>query len=457
MSRQTESHKPRVIVATDIGNEPDDSESMVRLLVYANEFDIEGIIACTSTWLRNEVHLELIRERILAYQKVLPNLQIHARGYPDAHGLLERSLAGVPLYGMQGTGRGMDTAASQLIIDAVDRPDPRPVWVLLWGGAADLAQALWRVRRERSAKEVAQFVAKLRVYASSDQDDAGLWIRITFPRLFYIVSIHAFGCYGRATFPGISSLRARGADPSMVTREWLAGNIQNKGPLGAVYPSPAYIMEGDSSTILYLIPNGLGSPEHPNWGSWGGRYGFVAPDYGLWTDIDDTVEGYDSVPVTDNKATIWRWRTAFQNDFLARMIWSVTPVYEQANHNPELVLNGIGGKAPIRLSATAGEAVKLSARGSSDPDGNRLAYRWWQYREATRNLNPPVLEIAGAASEEAIIVAPQATQPAPNVAVPDQCEYHVILEATDDGSPPLKSYRRAVITVPTADAAREAR
>jgi hypothetical protein len=451
MRKHKGTQKPRIIVITDIGNEPDDSESIVRLLVYANEFDIEGIIACTSTWQRSEVHLELVRERISAYQKVVSNLRVHAPGYPSARRLFERSVEGIPLYGMQGTGRGMDTAASQLIIDAVDSPDPRPVWLLLWGGASDLAQALWRIRRERSAKEVAQFVSKLRVYASSDQDDAGPCIRATFPGLFYIVSVHAFGCYGRATFTGISSRRAPGADPAMVSREWLAENIQNKGPLGAVYPTPEYIMEGDSSSILYLVPNGLGSSEHPDWGSWGGRFGSIAPSLGLWADTEDTVEGCDGRSITDNKATIWRWRTAFQNDFLARMIWSVTPAYDQANHNPELVLNDVPGKSPVELRASAGEPIKLSARGSSDPDGNRLSYRWWQYREPTQNLNPPILEISGADTEEATVVAPQATRPAPNVAVPERCEYHVILEVTDDGSPPLKSYRRAVVVVPTSN------
>jgi len=448
VSGKQKNQKHRVIVVTDIGNEPDDSESMVRLLVYSNEFDIEGIIACTSTWLRNEVRLDLIQEPILAYQKVLPNLRLHAQGYPSAHHLLERSVEGITRYGMQGVGRGMDTEASQLIIEAVDRPDPRPVWVLLWGGAADLAQALWRVRRERSAKEVAQFVSKLRIYASSDQDDAAPWIRANFPRLFYITSVHAFGCYGRATFTGISTLRARGADPTMVTREWLAENIQNKGALGAVYPTPAYIMEGDSSSILFLIPNGLGSPEHPNWGCWGGRFGRVSTDYGLWTDTEDTVEGVEEIRVTDNKATIWRWRTAFQNDFLARMNWSVTSDFRQANHNPEIVLDGIAGTAPLKLHASPNEPIKLSARGSSDPDGHRLSYRWWQYLEATRNLNPQALQISGADSEDAVVIAPAAVKPAPNLDIPDWCEYHVILEVTDDGTPPLKSYRRAVITVP---------
>ena len=33
--------KPRVFVLTDISNEPDDEESLVRFLVYANEYDVK--------------------------------------------------------------------------------------------------------------------------------------------------------------------------------------------------------------------------------------------------------------------------------------------------------------------------------------------------------------------------------------------------------------------------------
>ena len=448
MPKQT---RLRIIVLTDIGNEPDDSESMVRFLLYSNEFDVEGLIASTSTWLRNKVHAELITERVHAYGRVLSNLRVHAAGYPDATYLLDRIKEGRAAYGMSGVGRGRDTDASRLIIEAVDRPDPRPVWVLLWGGATDLAQALWTVRKSRPPKEVAIFVSKLRVYASSDQDDAGPWLRATFPKMFWIASIHAFGCYGRATYIGISSRRAPGADNTMVSREWLAANIQNKGPLGAVYPTPEYIMEGDSASFLYLIPNGLGSPENPNWGSWGGRYGSVGTALGLWTDTEDTVRAIDGSIITDNKATIWRWRTVFQNDFLARMIWSVTPTYIGANHNPELVLNGVPGRAPVEIIARAGEVVKLSAAGSSDPDGNKITYRWWQYLEVTSVLNPQQVSIAGAETSEVEVIAPQAVKPAPNVDIPKQNVFHIILEAKDDGTPPLTSYRRAVITVPTAD------
>ena len=218
-----------------------------------------------------------------------------------------------------------------------------------------------------------------------------------------------------------------------------------------MYPTPEYIMEGDSTSFLYLIPNGLGSPENPNWGSWGGRYGSVGPALGLWTDTEDTVRAIDGSIITDNKATIWRWRTVFQNDFLARMIWSVTPTYVGANHNPELVLNGVPGRAPVEIIARAGEVVKLSAAGSSDPDGNKITYRWWQYREATSVLNPQQVSIAGAETSDVEVIAPQAVKPAPNVDIPKQNVFHIILEAKDDGTPPLTSYRRAVITVPTTD------
>src|ERR1035438_421861 len=41
---------PRVMVISDIGNEPDDQMSLVRLLLYSKEMEIEGLIASTSTW-----------------------------------------------------------------------------------------------------------------------------------------------------------------------------------------------------------------------------------------------------------------------------------------------------------------------------------------------------------------------------------------------------------------------
>lgn len=196
------SETPRVLVLTDIGNEPDDAQSMVRFLVSANEFDVEGLVATTSTHLKDRVNPQMIVERVEAYGKVRDNLMTHADGYPTEEYLRERIKQGRPEYGMGGVGEGKDSEGSDWIIEVVDRDDPRPVWVTVWGGANTLAQALWKIEQTRSPEELGRFVSKLRVYTISDQDDAGPWLRETFPDLFYIVS--PGGNYAKATWAGIS-------------------------------------------------------------------------------------------------------------------------------------------------------------------------------------------------------------------------------------------------------------
>lgn len=438
--------KPRLIVITDIGAEPDDLESMVRLLVYANELDIEGLLASTSAHLRDRTYPQLIEARVRAYGEVLPNLKVHAKGWPEAATLQSRIRAHSPLYGMAGVGDGKDSEASRLIVEAVDKADARPVWVSIWGGAAPLAQALWHVRATRSAAEVDRFVGKLRVYSISDQDDAGPWARAMFPKLFWIASIHGPTQYELAAWTGISA-DIPGADPSLVSRQWLNDNIRSKGPLGATYPRPMFIMEGDSPSFLYLIPNGLGSPEHPNWGSWGGRYERLSPAFGLWADAQDTATGIDGKPVKNNKATVWRWRQAFQNDFAARMNWSITPRFADANHPPELRLNGQAGHAPVQISVCPGQPLRLTATGSRDPDGQPLTYRWWRYGEVSGALWSPDLKLSAASGETTTVTVPVWTQPADMLQTVQT--FHVILEATDTGDPALTRYRRVVISVPT--------
>ena len=87
--------KPRVVVLTDVSNEPDDEESLVRLLVYANEFDLEGLIATTSTHLRKGPREDLLRRDIDAYENVRPNLGKHASGYPTADQLRAVTMTGI--------------------------------------------------------------------------------------------------------------------------------------------------------------------------------------------------------------------------------------------------------------------------------------------------------------------------------------------------------------------------
>jgi hypothetical protein len=206
-------------------------------------------------------------------------------------------------------------------------------------------------------------------------------------------------------------------------------------------------MEGDTPSFLHLIDNGLGNPEHPDWGGWGGRYElytprtrkwFIEPETRpFWTDAEDEVLGVDGKWHQSNKATIWRWRSAYQNDFAARMDWTIKP-YAGANHPPVPRL-----KHPNRLTVKTGERVTLSAEGSSDPDGNALSYEWIHYGEpgtlaiSTGRTGAP-LKIDGAATIAASFIAPGVSKPE---------TLHIVLAVTDRGTPPLTRYQRVIVTI----------
>lgn len=441
--------KRRVLVLTDIENEPDDTESMVRFLVYSNQWDIEGIVATTSVHQRERVAPESIRKIVNAYDKVRSNLLLHEKGFPETSYLLSIIKSGLPKFGMEAIGEGKDSEGSEWIIRQADKADPRPLWIPVWGGANCLAQALWKVKMTRTPDEVAKFVSKLRVYTISDQDDTGPWIRKNFPQLFYIASpgFHANGAYHYSTWTGISGDkfhgRFSGGNFSIVDNPWLEQHIRkNHGPLGEEYPAVKFLMEGDTPTFLYLMENGLSDPEHPNWGNWGGRYELYTPrtqkwfyepeTRPMWADAVDEVLGADSVYHTGNQATIWRWREAYQYDFAARMDWCVKP-YKEANHPPVAKL----GHANL-LKAKSGEKVQLSAQGSTDPDGNGLRYDWMYYAEPGTYGNKNGIQLADRKKAETSFVAPKVTQPE---------TIHIVLAVTDNGTPALTRYQRVIVTV----------
>lgn len=449
--------KHRVIILTDIEADPDDTQSLVRLFLYANEIDIKGIVATTSVWHKNSVEPESIVKVINAYSEVQPNLVNHQSGYPSGKALLQLVKSGLPLYGMKGVGDGHDSQGSDLIIAELEKNDKRPLWISTWGGVNTLAQALYKIRKTKPAHEAKALIAKIRVYTISDQDDSGIWIRNNFPNLFYIVS--PGDDYGSATWTGINSV-IDGIDNSTISNKWFATNIQQgHGPLGARYPDVAWGVEGDTPAFLSLIPNGLNHAEKPNWGGWGGRYELYIPDFSktkeggsdviiapetraIWTNATDTFTPYvageygrATIPGKRSfegyKETLWRWRDDLQNDFAARMDWT-TQSYQQANHAPIAVL-----KSSDRMTVKSGQSLALDASDSYDPDGDNLSFIWFDYPEA--GTYKKTVSTGAANNAHAIyITAPEVTETK---------TVHIILKVSDKGTPVLSSYKRIVITV----------
>jgi len=449
--------KHRVIILTDIEADPDDTQSLVRLLLYSSEIDVKGLIATTSCWHKTMVNPESIKKIVQAYEKVQPNLIKHNADFPKAEVFYSLIKQGLPEYGMIGVGNNKDSEGSDWIIKELEKNDERPLWISVWGGANTLAQALNKITNTKTEKEAKRLIAKLRVYAISDQDDSGIWIRNNFPGLFYIVS--PGDDYGSATWNAINR-SVNGVNNEKISNSWLAQNIQQgHGSLGAAYPDVAWGMEGDTPSFLSLILNGLNNAEHPEWGGWGGRYEFYKPDFStqkkggsgvpfesetrkIWTNAVDSYSPYisnvygravkmDTVTFKDNLVSLWRWRDDFQNDFAARMDWC-TKVFNEANHAPVIVLN-----QPEQITVKSEQGFGLDAFDTYDPDGDSFSFLWFNYPEAGTYKN--LIKIEGTEnSHGAYIIAPK---------VDNEVTAHFILIVIDKGEPNLSSYKRVIVTI----------
>ncbi|MEQ8336168.1 MAG: DUF1593 domain-containing protein [Cyclobacteriaceae bacterium] len=419
--------KPRVINTTDLGADPDDIQSMVRQLVCANEFDLEGLIVATGCWKKTQSNTEMLDEIVNAYEKAYPNLKVHAKGFPTPDYLKSISLMGQTGYGMADVGTGKDSPGSELIIASVDKDDPRPVWVMGWGGMNNAAQAIWKVRESRSEQELDEFLGKLRLFDILGQDDAGAWIAKNFPDVFYI---RATGVYGW--------------QPPK-NGDYQRNDIQSHGPLGAIYPDTKWATEGDTPAFMHVYPNGLNDPDKIDQGGWGGRFSFIKKEgirsmsgvrkikeeaeliYDPYYMYGNTDEGSDAIK---------RWSKGYNNDFAARMDWSITKKYKDANHHPIAILNGNNTRKVMETTANPNSTITLSAEGSKDPDGDKLNYSWTYYDEPSSYDGSVSIEKN---TSSACMVKIPADSKGKNI--------HIILEIYDDGEPNLYAYRRMIINV----------
>lgn len=443
--------RPRVIVTSD--GEIDDECSMVRFLLYANEWDVEGIVTSSSQYHshgHNWAGDDWLEPYLNAYAQVYPNLVKHDPAFPTPEYLRTRTALG----NVTAEGEMEEvTAGSQLIVKVLlDEADDRPIWLQAWGGPNTIARALKTIEEEHPER-MAEVAQKIRFYFIWEQDNTYQnyirphWGKYDIPTII------------SDQFIAIAYDNQRRAVPEEMKRsysaEWMNQNLlRNHGPLLALYKAHddgRFRSEGDSPAFLHVIPTGLRSTESPGWGGWGGR--FVRVRHNTW--LDPVAEpGYQypegrwysssawgrtrlkkQIPNDTALAAYlkpqWRWIDAFQNDFAARADWCVKS-YEQANHPPVVKL-----AHALDLQVRPADRVSLSAKGTTDPDGDALTYRWWQYQEA--GTYDGAVEIETARHQEASLTIPTDAGTGQTI--------HVICEVTDDGVPPLTRYRRVIVEI----------
>lgn len=430
--------KPRLVVLTDISTwETDDSESLVRLLVHADLFEIEGLVVTTGWSYDNtpERFINLVHDAINAYEKDLPNLmkrsgqkghsQDETRqeiGYwPSPQYLRERTLFGSKKRGYDFIGKANNSPGSDLIIKLADEADDRPLWITLWGGGNTIAQSILQVQQTRSAAELKSFLHKLRVYAITDQDreqrtpydiSSHQWMRREFEKDLLFLWDESAWMYQNGTGKN--------------NWEEYATHIQNHGHLGSVYPKYKFGVEGDTPSFLHLMPTGLNDPNVPVQVGWGGYF-----EWGKGPD-NETLAYVNHQGTANNISAKYEkyFYPATFNNFAARMDWAKDG---QGNRNPIVVINDDHSLEIKTFTPRQGTKVTLDASQSSDPDGDKLTFKWWVLSEAgtyTKNIT-----LRGSDSNRVEIEVPGDSA---------DKSFHVICEVTDDGTPQLTGYRRII-------------
>jgi len=440
--------KPRMVVLTDIAPaniEPDDQESLIRLLSHADLFEVEAIVATTG-WNNSNYPVEwmdTIFNTLGAYEKDLPNLMKRSGqtdflplkkeekkqyiGYwPSVEYLRSRVMLGSAKMGREVIGEDNRSAGSDFIIRLADEADERPLWIGVWGGGNTLAQAIWQVKQTRTDKEFKAFLNKLRVYTITDQDVP--WHK----RGQYAFSSHEWMrqlCGKELLF--IWDESAWLSQNDIGSRNWneYAAHVQRHGHLGARYPKNKYGVEGDTPSFLHILPNGLNNPSEPTQVGWAG--------YHVWDNsLDKTTQCYTNttpaVKQLSQKYEHYFYPAIFAN-FAARMDWAKEG---KGNRNPIAIVNGKQGLDAIQVDTQSGKIVALDASKSYDSDGDALNYKWWVMPES--GSYPGDVTVSDADKSQASLTLP---------ADASGHTIHVICEVTDNGVHTLKAYRRVIITV----------
>ena len=481
--------KPRVIITCD--PELDDLNSLIRFLLYSTDFRVEGLVYASSQfhwkgdgkgtrwyvpgreYSRGDLNYppmeswrwspdeRFIDDAVDAYEKVYPNLRIHDPAYPTPE--LLRSKIRIGNVEFDGD-MSKDTPGSELIKMVLLDEEPGPVFLNAWGGASTIARALKSIQDIYESTpqwpEIREKVSRKAVLSlSGDQDDTyARYIKPFWPE----IRMMAMG----SRVVNLSYGARRGASEetlAMFSPEWMRVNVREKGPFGEMYrvwgdgkqmvegdkfdffgltgytaeelkrqgdvvwtqlEAPgSFLGEGDTFCYLNLIANGLRGHEDPTYGGWCG---------GLET-LPDSVR---ALPAKEQEAfRLSRYRLPdfmepVMNGLAARLTWSVTPVYAEANHYPRI-------EGEMAMEGKPGETLRLKYK-ITDPDkGDEVKVQWWQYPSSGTYWRQVSVEDSTSANTRFTI--PADARPGDTI--------HLILEATDSGKPQLNHYLRLIITV----------
>jgi hypothetical protein len=429
---------------------------MVRFLMYSSDYEVVGIIQNNSRYQQSGHSTDKADElnppgtydgawfpvMIDGYSQVYPQLVKHNPDYPTADYLMSVMRIGnensSDLYTDPPDMETKNTEGEQLIVATLTDDYPREVHISCWGGCNTVASALWTIKYSGtySQEQVDAALAKARIYCIWYQDGGGGWIEENVREAFIFEAYQWEMVWDYQSCDQCFKGRPT-ANPEEVQvymrSDWLAANVrENHGALATLNPQD-WVSEGDTPSWLNLINNGLEAHTDYTLGGWGGRgeYDDISEKPNHITDGNIAEDG-------DDHKHYWRWAIAAQNDFAARADWCVND-YDGANHAPIAAFNGTtvnSGPPILTIAAAPGETVSLDAAGSTDPDSNALSYLWWVY------------SYGGSYGSE--VPVDSSTSQQASITVPSDASgttIQVLVEVTDDGTPPLKGYRRAMIEV----------